>query len=134
MQKIPQNFTVLFMVTKTLKFFAPFFCKNICAMQKSSANFTTIICEKNYEKINGKHLNLLIRGMYWAYIDLASIYYQMKHMWLLVYSATPPLPCSLYTYYPLSVPLFFAFTECLQICSPVQNLPLLTISYFRLLF
>ena len=75
MQKIPQYFTVLFTVKKISEIFCAFLCKNICAMQKiprffyasfcgkiRNAKNATKICEKIYEKINGKNLLILKNG------------------------------------------------------------------------
>ena len=69
-----QNFTVIFTIANFFEKFCPFFGEKFCTVQKKSRFFTQNIaekysmqklpqkiCEKIYEKINGKYFNLLIR-------------------------------------------------------------------------
>ena len=66
-----QNFTVIFIIANLFEKFCPFFCEKFCTVQKNhvfyakycrkifNAKITAKVCEKIYEKINGKHFNLI---------------------------------------------------------------------------
>ena len=70
--KKSQNFTVIFTIANFFEKFCPFFGEKFCTVQKKitffyakycrkifNAKITAKNCKKNYEKINGKHFNLL---------------------------------------------------------------------------
>ena len=73
LKKKSQNFTVIFTIANFFEKFCPFFGEIFCTVQKITffyakycrkifnAKITGKICGKIYEKINGKHFNLLIQ-------------------------------------------------------------------------